>query len=125
MATFSTNRARYEELMKDPLIFLHKVEHSSRDNNGITQYHYSWESIDDDFEGSCSERDFRGNGLGRELVVAEQVRERNSDSENSENDSISFSVHAINGSSQDDWRLVINSFIIRSQNPDDKYPYIH
>lgn len=126
MVTLSTNRAKYKELMKNPLIFLHKVEHSDRDNNGNPKNYYTWESIDDAFEGSSSERDFEGNGFGRELVVAEQVQEHNSNSGTNENDTISFPIHAVKGSRQDDWRLVINSFIIRFQNhQDDRYPYIH
>ena len=126
MVTLSTNRAKYKELMKNPLIFLHKVEHSNSGNDGSIQYYYTWESVDDDFKGSSSESDFDGNGFGSELVVAEQVQERNSNSGTNENDTISFPIHAVNGSRQDDWRLVINSFIIRSHNhQDDRYPYIH
>ena len=126
MVTLSTNRAKYKELMKNPLIFLHKVEHSDRDNDGRIRDYYTWESVDDDFTGSSPERDFDGNGFGSELVVAEQIQESNSDSGTNENDTISFPIHAVNGSRQDDWRLVINSFIIRSHNhQDDRYPYIH
>ena len=90
MPKLSTNKDRYEELIKNPLLFLHRVDHSYTDWNGDYVENISWEPINKDFNGN-----------------------------------ISFEVHEINATKQDDWRLVINSFIIRSQSVDERYPYLH
>ena len=54
MNTLSTNRTRFEELMKNPLLFLHKINDSYEDRTGIHKK-YHWEAIDHDFHGSISD----------------------------------------------------------------------
>ena len=126
MATLSTNRDRYIELMKNPLLFLHKIDDSyydSQSNHRVEKIF--WQSIDNDFRGAIPYNEIKGNNLGYAHVVAEFVDDNKQTNEQKDKDSLSFTVHAANASNIDDWRLVINSFIIRSQNPYDNYPFIH
>ena len=124
MYSLSTNRDRYEELMKNPLLFLHQVDHSNTDRDGKLVENISWEPIDKDIHGNISKEQIIGNEFDVALVVAEHVSNKGSE-ETSKSDKIAFGIHTIDPSVLDDWRLSINSFIIRSQSVDDKYPYLH
>ena len=124
MPKLSTNKDRYEELIKNPLLFLHRVDHSYTDWNGDYVENISWEPINKDFNGNISKEQIIGNERGMALVVAELVKQTE-DNDQSKNSTISFEIHEINATKQDDWRLVINSFIIRSQSVDERYPYLH
>lgn len=106
---FSTSKERYEELMKNPLLFLHLFDHSYTDLNGNWIEQYSWEPIDDDFLGDVPIDNFTGNVLKDALVVAEPNNQTETNKKDS--DLISFDVHAVNPSDFNDWKIVINSFI--------------
>ena len=120
---FSTSKERYEELMKNPLLFLHLFDHSYTDWNDKRIENYSWEPIDDDFLGGVPVNSFTGNVLKDALVVAEPNKQTETNQKDS--DLISFDVHAVNPSDFNDWKIVINSFIIRSHRAEDKFPFIH
>lgn len=124
MLKLSTNKDRYEELMKNPFLFLHQVDHSYYNRNGDFVENISWEPINKDFNGSISKDQIVGNEYGVALVVAESVNNLESEQKN-KTDFISFTVHTVDSSVLDDWRLSINSFIIRSQSVNEKYPYLH
>lgn len=121
MPTLSTNKARYEELMKNPLLFLHRDEHSYTDENGNDVVRYAWKAVDIDFSSSIDDGEFQGNCYGYNLVVSEAITKEKSLNQ----EIVSFDIHEVNASDIDDWRIVINSYIIRSQAPADRYPYIH
>lgn len=126
MPTLSTHKTRYIELMKNPLLFLHKIDNSNYDeqsNNWVEKIY--WQSIDNDFRGAIPYNEIKGNHFGYALIVAGPVEDNEQQDKPKDKESIAFKVHAVNAYSLDDWRLVINSFIIRSQNPYDKYPFIH
>jgi hypothetical protein len=125
MAKLSTNRARYIELMKNPLMFLHKNVYSYVTSDGKTVEKRYWEPIDEDFKGEIKNDEFSGNSFNYELVVAEPIRENHDDGEVQENEMVAFDIHAVNENEIRDWCVVIHSYLIRSQMPDDKYPYIH
>ena len=112
--------------MKNPLLFLHKIDDSyydSQSNHWVEKI--SWQSIDNDFRESIPYNELPGNNLGYALVVAEPIKVSELQNKQKDTDTISFNVHAVNSFNLDDWRLVINSFIIRSQDPNDNYPFIH
>ena len=109
MSTLSTNKDRYKELMKNPLLFLHKKK---------GEY---WEALKYDYQGRIYEDKFEGNRFGYELVIAKQSKSKPS----SENENVYFSVHAVDASNIDDWFVVFQSYNFRSRIKDDKYPYIH
>ena len=125
MATLSTNRARYEELMKNPLLFLHKNVHSYRDSNGNYVERQYWESNSADFQCNIQDGELRGNSYDCELVVAGPIVENAEKKEAQDSERVSFSIREVNASSISDWRVTFNSFLIRSQIPDDRYPYIY
>jgi hypothetical protein len=109
--------------MKNPLLFLTLVDHSYTDRNDRWIESYSWEAIDNDFIGCVPSNNFIRNDFKDALVVAEPNKQ--TETNNKDSDMISFDVHAVNPSKLDDWKIVINSFIIRSQRAEDKFPYIH
>ena len=77
MATLSTNRDRYFELMKNPLLFLHKIDDSyydSQSNHRVEKIF--WQSIDNDFQEAIHYNEINGNYLGYALVVAEPIKEK-------------------------------------------------
>ncbi len=125
MATLSTNITRYNELMKNPLLFLQEIVHTEHDRNGNLIEDITWEPIDSDFHGSIPRTELKGNYLGYSLVVAEKADEDSISKASSQNGIISFSIRAVNHESIYDWCLVIDSFIIRSKIQYDKFPYCH
>ncbi|WP_033147843.1 hypothetical protein [Prevotella sp. P6B1] len=124
MATLTANKSRYDELMKNPLIFLHLNDNSHYNNEGQYVEDITWNTNDKDISGSFSRDVFSGNSLGFVLAIAEQISPQEYDKKK-ENDFISFKIHEANAEVLDDWRIVINSFIIRSKDSQDNYPYLH
>ncbi len=125
MATLSTNITRYNELMKNPLLFLQEIDRTEHDRNGNIIGDITWEPINTDFSGRIPRKELKGNYLGYSLVVAEKADEDSLSIASSQNGIISFSIHAVNPENLYDWCLVINSFIIRSKIQYDKFPYCH
>lgn len=123
MATLSTHIERYKELIKNPLLFLHLEDHSYHDDKGDYVESCFWKPLDKDFQGLISSEKLDGNDIGFTLVIAESTDA--TDENGKEKEIITFEVHSIKPDVLDDWRIVINSFIIRSQNSEDIFPYIH
>lgn len=111
--------------MKNPLLFLHKNDYSFTDSEGNYVERQRWEPIDTDFQGDIQKGELKGNRFDCELVVAGQVVENAGEGEAQESNKVTFNIHAANASNISDWRIAFNSFLIRSQIPDDRYPYIH
>ena len=124
MKSLFTNNLRYKELMKNPLLFLHLVDHSYNDSVGNYVEIKTWEPLDKDFQGSIQGKEIDGNNLGFALVVAGQTTKNDNDAE-SQNERIEFLVSSVDPLNLNDWCLVFNSFIIRAKILTDKYPYIH
>ena len=76
MPTLSTHKTRYIELMKNPLLFLHKIDNSNYDeqsNNWVEKIY--WQSIDNDFRGAIPYNEIKGNHFGYALIVAGPVED--------------------------------------------------
>lgn len=123
MPTLSTSKERYEELQKNPLLFLCEVDHSYEGRSGNLIECIHWAPIDTDFYGEFDIKEMWGNRHGYALAVADGIIVDEKDEQNKGN--VCFSVHAIDMGRVDDWLMLINSFIIRSKNKYDKFPYIH
>lgn len=125
MSTLSTNKVRYDELMKNPLLFLHRVDRSYTDYDGTYVERITWEPVDQEFDSDLGKDEVKGNCFNYELVVSEPIADGAVQGEAPEKETIYFNIHPISASNINDWRIVINSYIIRSQTPADRYPYIH
>lgn len=111
--------------MKNPLLFLHRIDCSYTEYDGAFVEQITWEPVDQEFDGSIGKDELRGNCFNCELVVSEPIVDDTVQGEAPEKETVYFNVHPINASNINDWRIVINSYIIRSQAPADRYPYIH
>lgn len=117
MIHLSTSKERYEELKKIPLLFLHKdcrldEEHHRSD--------YFWSPLDKTCEGTIPESDLPNCTCSNDYTLV-VVRNLELDKKTSV---VDFFVRPINCVEIDDWICIINSYIIRSQNNDDHYPFI-
>lgn len=121
MNSLSTHKKRYEELMKNPLLFLHIEEQTPYQNNeGVWIKNYLWEPLDKDFKGGIETNAIKGNEKHFALVIAEANNNSNEDSA-----IVSFNIHSFNVLNHNDWQIVFNSFKNRLQNPNDKFPFMY
>ncbi|MCM1312283.1 MAG: hypothetical protein NC206_03680 [Bacteroides sp.] len=127
MGTLSTTKERYEELKKCPLLFLRKNERTEqryvdRTTTESVTYVY-WVPMDKTFHGEISES-FFPNAIGDYILVV--VHSQDTSFENSSNgDNISFEVREASASDPSCWKHVIDSFIQRTCNEKDLYPYLY
>lgn len=116
MYTFSIQRNRYIELMKNPLMFLRYVNESTKYSQS-----YKWVPVDNTISGEI--KLYKIPQTYCTLVVVERVE---TEEENGTPKSvIKFKTRNLNLSNSDDCRLLVNSFILRSYNTEDKYAFIH
>ena len=117
MYTFSLQRSRYIELMKNPLVFL-RMEEIHTSSGWIN---YKWVPVDKTISGEVElEKPPRRKYT---LVVADQVETE--DENGTPKSVIKFPTRYLDLRNSEDCKLVINSFLKRSHDTEDKYPYIH
>lgn len=123
MLTLTTNRDNFEELKKNPLLFLVK-KNKSTEGTWHSTTEIVWEPLDKKIEGTIPNYEIRVDKLNYLLVtVGNEVIKKDND-KTKDKDSIIFEIQ-ITDSSINHWITIINSYIIRSKNPEDKYPYIY
>ena len=129
MQTLYTNRKKFNELKKNPLFFMH-IEYKScydKKSGSYIDKPY-WIPIDPELSGGFEARDVK---QWHYLFVAGKEIKTNNNFNNesvedyNENGSVEFEIRDIDASKQDDWLLAVNSFLKRSNNKEDKIPYIH
>ena len=134
MATISCTKARYEELKKNPLLFL-RIEENSYYNYNRKDWvkEVNWVPTDNDFQTTI---DYKELGDGRQshilIIAGNEVvdedtnnNETDSNQEINENKIVKFDFHVADSNSPRDWLCIINSYIKRTRNSNDKFPYIH
>jgi len=133
MATISCTKARYEELKKNPLLFLRVENNSYYNYKGEWVEDVNWVPTDNDFQATIKYSELGDGKQSHLLIVAgdEVVDEKTTNNEteaneeSNENKIIKFVFHTADINSSQDWLCIINSYIIRSRSANDKYPYIH
>lgn len=119
----TVNSAFFNILIKEPLFFVRlisekhfvgKIEHGVY----VEDYEYEmiWQSTNPEIHFICSEEFINTNSEFALLVLDNQDYPLSSDK-------IEFSCHVANP--QKDWVPIINSFLFRSQNKKDKFPFIN
>lgn len=117
-------KARYEELRKNPVFFLKFFENIGYDNNGKKTDYSRWSSLDRDLNISFDAGTFANRGLGYALCVLDGGKEKVDDKGNVYPDIINITFHCVEPNNVNDWIHIINSFVIRSKNREDKYAFM-
>lgn len=119
MLTLSTNKDNYKELKKNPLMFL--IKETINHYYGVE---ISWKPLDNRIKGIVPNCEIIEDKLDYLLViVGNEVVKKDHDKTDSL-ESVSFEIHIANSSNLNHWSNIINSYILRSKNLEDKYPYI-
>ena len=118
------NKSRYEELRKNPVFFLKFFENIRYDDNGNEIDCSTWHSLDRDLNISFDAGTFADRELGYALCVLEEGKEKVDEKGNHYPDTITIKFHCASPDSVNDWIYIINCFVIRSQNRDDKYAFM-
>lgn len=122
--TADINKARYEELQKNPVFFLKLFENIRYDNNGKEIDYSRWSSLDRDLNISFDAGKFANRELGYALCILEGSKEKIDATGNTIPDMITIMFHSADPNNVKDWIYIINCFIIRSQNREDKYAFM-
>lgn len=122
--TADINKTRYEELKKNPVFFLKFFENIRYDNNGKEIDYSRWSSLDRDLNISFDAGTFADRELGYALCVLEEGKEKVDEKGNLYPDTITIKFHCASPDSVNDWIYIINCFVIRSQNREDKYAFM-
>lgn len=122
--TADINKSRYEELRKNPVFFLKFFENIRYDDNGNEIDCSTWRSLDRDLNISFDAGTFADRELGYALCVLEEGKEKVDEKGNRYPDTITIKFHCAAPNSVNDWIYIINCFVIRSQNRDDKYAFM-
>lgn len=125
MMIATTSRKYFNELLKNPLFFMErKCEFFEKQNQNCKEIgeRYFYKSARTEISAFISEEKIVNEILHLKeyvLLVVENEVENNQN----KSDSVTFSFHIAN--SQYDLIAIINSLIIRSQNVEDKYPFMY
>ena len=122
--TADINGARYEELIKNHVFFLKFFEDIHYDNNGVEIDQSSWNSLDHDLNISFEAGTFADRELGYALCVLEEGEEKVDAKGKQYQNSITIKFHCADPDSVDDWIYIINCFILRSQDREDRYAFM-
>lgn len=122
--TADINKTRYEELRKNPVFFLKFFENIRYDNNGKEIDYSRWSSLDRELNISFDAGTFADRELGYALCVLEEGKEKVDEKGNLYPDTITIKFHCAAPDSVNDWIYIINCFVIRSQNREDKYAFM-
>lgn len=118
------NKARFEDLRKNPVFFLKFFENIHYDNNGKEIDCSKWSSLDCDLNVSFDAGTFADRKLGYALCVLDEGKEKVDEKGNQYPDTITIKFHCAVPDNVNDWIYIINCFVIRSQNREDKYAFM-
>ena len=123
--TADINRTKYKELRKNPVFFLKFFESIRYDYNSNKDVDCSkWSSLDRDLNIRFDAGSFANRELGYALCILEGGEEKVDDKGNIIPDTISITFHCAASNNVDDWIHIINCFVKRSQNREDKYAFM-
>lgn len=122
--TADISKIRYEELRKNPVFFLKFFENIHYDNNGRMIDYSRWSSLDRDLDISFDAGTFANRELKYALCVLEGGKEKVDNRGNTNPNIITITFHCAEPNNVNDWIYIINSFVIRSQNREDKYAFM-
>lgn len=118
------NKSRYEELRKNPVFFLKFFKNIHHDKNGNEIDDSTWHSLDRDLNINFDDDNFADRGLGYCLCIIDKAEDKKDDNGNVIPDVVKMTFHNTSPNNVMDWIYIINSFVIRSQNKEDKYAFL-
>lgn len=124
MLTLSTNKDNYEELKKNPLLFLTKEVTYYENSSGYLEQNILWKPSNKDYEGIIH-LDKKVNKFNHLLMVAGNEVKKEKVGKNSNLESVTFEIYVAEPTNPNHWIIIFNSYINRSRNKEDKYPYIY
>lgn len=122
--TADLSKVRYEELQKNPVFFLKFFENIRYDDNGREIDYSKWSSLDRDLNISFDAGTFANRELGYALCILEEGKEKIDDKGNTNPDIITIKFHSADPNNVNDWIYIINCFVIRAQNREDKFAFM-
>lgn len=120
-----TDKKHFKELLKKPLFFMQqKYEVIEKQNNTFLNIedHYFYQSTDTKVSAFISDDKIVNKIFHLKyvlIVVGKEIKQNEYD------DSVTFSYHIADVQSNEDWIIILNSLISRSQNLEDNFPYTY
>lgn len=114
------SKNKHKELKKNPVFFLKYFEDIQYDNQNKEIDCSMWRSLDDNLNISFNVGDFADRTLGYALCIVDNTIDKG----NTTSDVVQISIHSASANNVNDWICIINSFVIRSQNKEDKYAFM-
>lgn len=118
------NSERYNELKKNPVLFLKFHENYQTGSQGKKIDNSQWRSVDRDLGISFEAGKFGNRLLGYCLIIIDDAKPKKDEKGNEVSDIISMRLHAANSNNLNDWICIINNFIIRNNDPEDKFAFM-
>lgn len=122
--TVDISKNRYEELKKNPVFFLKFYNNIRYDEQGNIVDCSTWRSLDSDLNITFDAGNFANRTLGYTLCIIEKAEEKKDDKGNVIPDVLKMTFHSASSDNVNDWIIIINSFVIRSSNKEDKYAFM-
>ena len=122
--TADIKKSRYEELKKNPVFFLKFFEDISYDEKSNEIDNSTWRSLDRNLNINFYDDNFADRGLGYCLCIVDNAEDEKDYKGNVIPDVVKMTFHNASPNSVNDWIYIINSFVIRSQNKEDKYAFL-
>lgn len=122
--TVNISKNKYEGLKNNPVFFLKFRKDIRYDSNGEELDCSTWYSLYSDLDISFNAGDFADRTLGYTLCIIDKAEVKENGSGNVVPDVVNILIHSASFDNVNDWICIINSFILRSQNKEDKYAFM-
>lgn len=122
--TIKIAKNKYEKLSKSSVFFLKFYDNEKYKNQGGKADLSKWCSIERDLDISFDAGNFSDRRLGYALCIIDKGKEEIDNKGNVIKDTINMTFHSATGDNIRDWIYIINNFISRSKNTEDKYSFM-
>ena len=118
------SKNRYEELRKNPVFFLKFFENIQYDRHHNEVDYSTWRSLDRDLNISFNAGRFADRTIGYTLCIIDSAADKKDENGVVNPEIVQMTIHSASPNSVNDWTYIINSFVIKSQNAEDKYDFM-
>lgn len=122
--TIKIAKNKYEELSKSSIFFLKYYDDEQYNYQGKKVDLSKWRSIERDLNISFDAGNFSDRTLGYALCIIDKGEEEKDFKDEIIEDTINMTFHSATGDSIRDWIYIFNSFILRSQDIEDKFAFM-
>lgn len=132
MMTATTDKEYFKEFQRNPLLFMqfqcrtHVERHYGANTvEDVTIEDCFFESTNQKISAFINDKAIVDSATGKYLLVIMDRENVNLNEKSQDTDTVKFTFHIANSQNENDWLVIINSLIIRSQNAEDKYPFMY